>query len=122
MGREELLKGIPSDFGVDSFVGDLEYLVPITVWKELRFFGAWINNDQIYNIIVTSYAFIIIFFIVIPFIIGEFGNWLAPLIIGVPDIAFPWVNNIRFWLLPSSLKLIVLRRILNSGLRTGWTV
>jgi len=57
-----------------------------------------------------------------PIIIGGFGNWLIPLILGAPDIAFPRLNNIRFWLLPPSLFFLLLRRIVESGVGTGWTI
>ena len=84
--------------------------------------GRIIGNDQIYNVIVTAHAFVIIFFIVMPIIIGGFGNWLVPLMIGAPDIAFPRINNIRFWLLPPSISLLIIRGMAETGVGTGWTV
>ena len=96
--------------------GILSSSIRLIIRIELRSPGSWINNDQIYNTIVTRHAFLIfyiilIFFIVIPFLIGGFGNWLIPLILGSPDIAFPRINNIRFWLLPPSLIIFLLSNL-----------
>ncbi|KYN17819.1 Cytochrome c oxidase subunit 1, partial [Trachymyrmex cornetzi] len=51
--------------------------IRIIIRLELGFCRNLINNDQIYNSIITNRAFIIIFFIVISFIIGGFGNFLV---------------------------------------------
>ena len=85
----------------------------------------YINSDKygtIYNNLISAHGLIMIFFFLMPALIGGFGNYFVPILIGAPDMAYPRLNNISLWLIPPALLLLILASLVEGSTAAGWTI
>jgi cytochrome o ubiquinol oxidase subunit I len=72
-----------------------------------------------YDQIFTAHGTIMIFFVAIPLVAGII-NFVMPLQIGARDVAFPFLNNLSFWLTAAGALLLMASLFIGEFARTGW--
>jgi cytochrome c oxidase subunit I len=75
-----------------------------------------------YYELVTMHGTIMVFFVAMPVLLGAFGNFLIPLMVGAHDMAFPRLNMASFWTIFVGTVLLLLSFFVPNGAsRAGWT-
>ena len=99
-----------------------ETAVPGVSWIPEPYMYEGIIPPQTYNAIFTMHATIMIFFVVMPIMVGAFGNFLIPLMIGTRDMAFPKLNMLSFWVGAVAGVVILASFFVPGGpAAAGWT-
>jgi cytochrome c oxidase subunit 1 len=79
-------------------------------------------GPEFYNMLVTMHGTIMVFFVAMPILLGAFGNFLIPLMVGARDMAFPRLNMLSVWTLAlSSLVLLISFFVPGGAASAGWT-
>jgi len=97
--------------------------MPLGGWLPQSVAPGGVVAPKTYNSLVTMHGTFMIFFAVMPLLVGVFANYLIPLKIGAPDMAFPRLNMWSFWLMiPSGGLMLASLFVLGGSSAAGWTV
>ena len=98
--------------------GVLALMIRLELFRPgLQFF-----HPELFNQFTTLHGLIMVFGAIMPAFTG-LANWMLPLMIGAPDMAFARMNNWSFWLLPLAALLLLISFIVPGGAAAaGWTL
>jgi cytochrome c oxidase subunit 1 len=96
--------------------------VPGFHWVPEPYMFDGVIPPETYNMMFTMHATIMVFFVIMPILVGAFGNFLIPLMIGARDMAFPVLNMLSFWVaLPAALLMLYGFTVPGGHAAGGWT-
>lgn len=105
-----------------TFFFTLALILGLLMRLELIAPGETIMDPGQYNAIFTLHGVIMIFLFIIPGIPAIFGNFALPLLLGAPDVAFPKLNLLSFYLYMIGGLLALSTLLFGEGAPdTGWT-
>jgi cytochrome c oxidase subunit 1 len=91
-------------------------------WPDTAVPGYGEIGPDVYNMLVTMHGTIMVFFVAMPVLLGAFGNFLIPLMIGARDMVFPRLNRLSVWTFGlASLVLVASFFVPGGAASAGWT-
>src|SRR3990170_3733183 len=78
-------------------------------------------GPEFYNMVVTMHGTIMVFFVAMPILLGAFGNFLIPLMVGARDMAFPRLNMLSVWTFALSSLVLLISFFPGGPAAAGWT-
>ena len=81
--------------------------------------GIIYGDYHYYHSMVTSHGLIMIFGFIMPITLGAIANYALPLLIGLPDLVFPRLNNLSMLLFSLSILVLIMQFELDDSAATG---
>src|SRR5262249_7418011 len=95
---------------------------PVPILGSYMGWAGGLMPPDYFTMVFSMHATIMIFFVIIPLLVGTFGNYLIPLKIGAGDMAFPFMNGLAFWSAVPAGAIMTAGFFLQGGAAAaGWT-
>ncbi|MFW6089103.1 MAG: cytochrome c oxidase subunit I [Gemmatimonadota bacterium] len=77
---------------------------------------------EFFNSLVTMHGTFMVFFAIMPLLVGVYANYLIPVQIGTHDMAFPTLNMLSYWLfVVSGIIMLASFWVIGGASGAGWT-
>ena len=108
---------------ITGFIGgSIGLALSLLIRLELALPGYILCSSIQYNSCITFHGLFMIFYFIMPVLIGGFGNLLLPLMLHTSDMIFPRLNALSLWIGAFALFIFILAFIIDGGVNSGWTI
>ncbi len=94
-------------------------LLALIIRTQLAAPGLNVIPPEIYNQVFTMHGTGMIFLFTIPMLVGGFGNYFLPIMIGARDVAFPRLNAFSFWITLGAALMMAFAFVIGESLRSN---
>jgi cytochrome c oxidase subunit 1 len=105
-------------------IGLVALFLSVLMRMQLGFPGAFADiQPENYLQYVSMHGMIMVVYLLTAFLLGGFGNYLIPLMVGARDMVFPFVNMLSYWVYLLSVLVLVAGFFVPGGpTGAGWTL